>query len=164
MRLEGKTTIAAPREKVWAFLTDPISVSRCTPGLESLEVVVPGRKFRALAAVGLGTVKARFATEVEWLDLVKPSHAFMKAHGTARIGAADVTTELTLAEGPDGSTELAWTAEVTVVGTIAAQAARLLTGISTKLTNAFFACVRRKMEVGAGEPVRPAKRRRRKRI
>jgi carbon monoxide dehydrogenase subunit G len=164
MRLEGKTTIAAPREKVWAFLTDPISVSRCTPGFESIEVVVPGRKFRALAAVGLGTVKARFATEVEWLDLVKPSHARMKAHGTAPVGAADVTTEMTLADGPSGSTELTWTAEVTVVGTIAAHAARLLKGISTKLTNAFFACVRRKVEVGAEEPERPARRRRRKRI
>jgi carbon monoxide dehydrogenase subunit G len=164
MHLEGKTTIAAPREKVWAFLTDPTSVSRCAPGFESIEVVVPGRKFRALAAVGLGTLKARFATEVEWLDLERPSHARMKAHGTARVGAADVTTEMTLADGPNRSTELTWTAEVTVVGTIAAQAARFFTGISAKLTNAFFACVRKRVEVSAEEPERSAKRRRVKRV
>jgi len=44
MHLEGKTAIATPREKVWAFLTDANSVSRCAPGLESIEVVgeVPG--------------------------------------------------------------------------------------------------------------------------
>src|SRR5215475_3174241 len=105
MRLEGRTAIAAPREKVWEFLTDPIAVSRCAPGVESVEVLVPGRKFRGIAAVGLGSVKARFATEVEWLDLERPHRASMKAHGTARVGAADVTTEMTLADGPDGTTE-----------------------------------------------------------
>lgn len=152
MRLQGRTVIAAPREKVWEFLTDPISVSGCAPGVKSVEVVVPGRKFRALAAVGLGGVQARFATEIEWLDLEKPHRASMKAHGAAHVGAADVTTQMTLADGPDGTTELAWTAEVTVAGTIASFAARLLGSVSTKLTGAFFACVRKKMEGGAERP------------
>ena len=158
MRLQGKTAIAAPREKLWEFLTDPISVSGCASGVQSVEVVVPGKKFRLLAAVGLGSVQARFATDVEWLDLEKPHRASMKAHGTAHVGAADVTTEMTLADGPDGTTELAWTAEVVVAGTIAGFAARLLPRVSTKLTGAFFACVRRKMEGGA-ERARDRRRR-----
>jgi len=158
MRLQGKTAIAAPREKVWEFLTDPITVSGCAPGIQSVEVVVPGKKFRTLAAVGLGSVKARFATDVEWLDMEKPHRASMKAHGTASVGAADVTTEMTLADGPDGTTELAWTAEIAVAGTIASFAARVLPSVSTKLTGAFFACVRRKME---GDAERPRDRRKR---
>ena len=157
MRLEGKTAIAAPREKVWAFLTDPNSVSRCAPGLESVEVVVPGEKFRVLVAVGFGAVKARFATDVEWLDLEKPNRARMKAHGTAPVGAADATTEMTLADGPDGSTELTWTAEVTLAGTIASVAARLLGGISTKLMGAFFVCVRKNVEAGGKNSARRRK-------
>jgi carbon monoxide dehydrogenase subunit G len=164
MRLEGKTLIAAPREKVWEFLTDPISLSRCAPGLESIEVVVPGRKFRAMAAVGLGSVKARFATEVEWLDLEKPNRASMKAHGTAPVGAADATTEMTLADGPDSSTELTWTAEVTVAGTIASVAARVLGGVSKKLTGAFFARVRKEVETGGVRSGRRGKRRRKQKV
>ncbi len=164
MRIEGKTAIAAPREKVWAFLTDPISISRCAPGLESIEVVVPGKKFRAMAAVGLGSVKARFTTDIEWLDLEEPSRARMKAHGTAPVGAADAMTEMTLADGPDGSTELTWTAEVAVAGTIASLAARLLGGISTKLTGTFFACVRENVESGAGKRGRRPKRHRKRKV
>ena len=162
MRLQGKTAIAAPREKLWEFLTDPTSVSACAPGVQSIEVVEPGKKFRVLAAVGLGSVRARFSTDVEWLDLEKPSRASMKAHGTAPVGAADVATEMTLADGPDGTTELAWTAEVTVAGTIAGFAARLLPSVSTKLTGAFFACVRRKVEGGAEEAHDRRRRRGRK--
>ena len=162
MRLQGKTVIAAPREKVWEFLTDPVSVSGCAPGVHSVEVVEPGRKFRALAAVGLGSVKARFATDIEWLEMEKPHRATMKAHGTAPVGAADVRTEMTLADGPDGGTELSWTAEVAVAGTIASFAARLLPSVSTKLTGAFFACVRRKMEDAAERPHRRKHRWKRK--
>jgi carbon monoxide dehydrogenase subunit G len=164
MRLEGRTAIAARREKVWDFLTDAAAVSSCAPGLESIEVVVPGKKFRALAAVGFGSMKARFATEIEWLDLERPNRACMKAHGTAPVGAADATTEMTLADGPDGSTELAWTAEVTVAGTIASLAARVLAGVSKKVTGAFFACVRKKIEVGAGRPERRGKRHRKEKV
>lgn len=163
MRLEGKTLIAAPREKVWEFLTDATAVARCVPGLESVEVVVPDRKFRALAAVGLGSVKTRFATEVEWLDLDKPTRACMKAHGMAPGGAADATAEMTLADAPDGSTELAWTAEVSVAGTIASLAARVLGGISKKITGAFFARVRKEVETG-GRSGRRGKRRRKQKV
>ena len=164
MHLEGKTAIAAPRERVWAFLTDPNSISRCAPGLESIEVVVPEEKFRVLAAVGFGAVKARFAMDVEWLDLEKPNRARMKAHGRSPVGAADATTEMTLADGPDDSTELTWTAEVTVAGTIASLAARLSGGISTKLTGAFFACVRKRVEAGGKKPGSRRKDHRKKKV
>ena len=50
MRFEGSLSIKAPRERVWRFLTDPEQVAACAPGLESVEVVEPGRRFRAVAA------------------------------------------------------------------------------------------------------------------
>ena len=55
MRLEGTTTINAPRDTVWRFLTDPVGMSQCVPGLESLEVLAPGERFRAVASAGFGT-------------------------------------------------------------------------------------------------------------
>ena len=41
MNFKGTVTINAPREKVWAFLTDPSKLTECVPGLESLDVIVP---------------------------------------------------------------------------------------------------------------------------
>ncbi|HEY7728851.1 MAG TPA: SRPBCC domain-containing protein, partial [Candidatus Eisenbacteria bacterium] len=118
MHFEGTVDITAPREAVWRFLTDPQKVAGCAPGVESVEVVVPNERFRATASVGFGSVRARFVTDVEWLDLEAPSRARMKAHGNAPGSAVDATSEMALRDAGDGGTELQWSADVTVVGTI----------------------------------------------
>jgi len=146
MHFEGSLAIKAPRAKVWAYLTDPEKVSKSAPGLESLEIVEPGRKFRATTSIGFGSVKVRFVNDVEWVDLDPPNMARMKAHGTAPGSGVDATTSMTLTDGQDGATELAWSADVSVVGTIASLAARLMGGVTKKLTTAFFESVRRQIE------------------
>jgi molybdenum cofactor cytidylyltransferase len=154
MRFEGTVKIGAPREVVWQFLTDPEKVSGCAPGVESVEVVVPDERFRATASVGFGSVRARFVTDVEWLDLDPPSRARMKAHGNAPGSAVDATSEMSLRDAGDGGTELEWSADVTVVGTIASLAARLMGGVTQKLTASFFEEVKKRIESGAPKPYR----------
>jgi len=146
MHFEGTLAIQAPRAKVWDYLTDPEKVSKSAPGLESLEIVEPGRKFRATTSIGFGSVKVRFVNDVEWVDLDPPNRAQMKAHGTAPGSGVDATTSMTLTDGQAGATDLAWQADVNVVGTIASLAARLMGGVTKKLTAAFFDSVRREIE------------------
>ena len=146
MHFEGNLSIQAPRAKVWDYLTDPEKVSRSAPGLESLEIVEPGKKFRATTSIGFGSVKVRFVNDVEWVDLDPPNRAQMKAHGTAPGSGVDATTSMALTDGQAGATDLAWTADVNVVGTIASLAARLMGGVTKKLTAAFFDSVRKEIE------------------
>jgi carbon monoxide dehydrogenase subunit G len=146
VHFEGNLTINAPRKKVWDFLTDPHKVASSAPGLEKLEVIEPGKKFRATTSIGFGTVKVRFVNDVEWEDLDPPNRAQMKAHGTASGSGVDATTAMTLTDGQNGGTDLAWTADVNVVGTIASLAARLMGGVTKKLTAAFFDSVRKEIE------------------
>jgi formylglycine-generating enzyme required for sulfatase activity len=147
MHFEGVVTIKAPRERVWRFLTDPYAVSQCAPGVESLEVIAPDHKFRAVASVGLGTVRARFTGDVEWLDVDPPNRATMKVHGVAPGSAMDATSEMVLMDGANGATDMKWAVEITVVGTIASTAARVMGGVTQKLTGAFFDCVKKRIEV-----------------
>jgi uncharacterized protein len=149
VRFEGQLSIQAPREKVWAFLTDAEKVSGCAPGLESLEIVEPGKKFRATTSVGFGVVRVRFVNDVEWVEMDPPKKARMKAHGTAPGSGVDAATSMTLTEGTDGATDLAWTADVNVVGTVASLAARLMGSVTQKLTGAFFEKVRESIESNA---------------
>jgi carbon monoxide dehydrogenase subunit G len=146
MNLEGKVTIKAAREKIWEFLNDPHAVSQCAPGVEGLEVLEPGKKFRATATVGFGSVKAKFKTDVEWVEMEPPGRATMKAHGTAPGSAVDVISEMELLEVGQGETDLKWRAEVYVLGTIASLASRLMGSVSKKLTRQFFDCLKAKIE------------------
>jgi carbon monoxide dehydrogenase subunit G len=75
MHLTGSVTIRAPREKVYAFLTDPHQVSTCAPGVESIEIIEPNKKFRAKAGIGFGAVKATFVGDAEWVELDPPNRA-----------------------------------------------------------------------------------------
>ncbi len=146
MHFEGDVTIKASREKVWQFLTDPDGVGQCVPGLESMEVVTPGQKFKAVAGLGLGTIKVKFKTDVEWLELDKPNRAKMRARGNAPGSSMEAVSEMVLTESDPETTALHWSAEVKIFGTIASLAARLMGSVTQKMTSAFFDCVQKKIE------------------
>ncbi len=146
MQFEGVVKINAVREKVWAFLIDPHAVSQCAPGINGLEILVPNSTFRARVALGLGSVKANFVMDVEFVELDAPTRAKFKAHGQAPGSAVDMVSEMILVEGPNGSTELQWTTDVHILGTIASLAARFAPSITKKLTGEFFECVKKNIE------------------
>ena len=146
MRFEGTVMINAPRGVVWVFLTDPHQVAQCAPGVESVEMTVPDQKFRAIAAIGFGSVKARFSGDAEFLELDPPTRAKIKAHGDAPGSAVDVFSEMVLSDGPDGTTEMKWNVDIVVLGTLASLAARLMSSITQKLTTQFFECLKGKIE------------------
>lgn len=146
MQLEGDVTIGAPREDVWKFLTDPHRVSKCAPGLESIDIIEPDKKFEAVASVGFGAIKTRFKGQVTWVELDAPNRAVMEAKGTAPGSVVEAISAMELKDGPNGSTELHWTADVTIYGKIANLATRMMGGLTKKLSGEFFNCVKSQIE------------------
>jgi carbon monoxide dehydrogenase subunit G len=146
VEFEGVVQIKASRQKVWEFLTNPNLVCTCAPALKSVEIIEPDKKFKAVAGVGFGSVQVVFVTEAEWMELNPPDHARMIAHGDAPGSCVDIESTMILSDGEEGFTELKWSADVVVVGTIASLASRLMGGATKKLTGAFFDCVRDKIE------------------
>lgn len=142
MKLEGEVTIQADRQVVWDFLTDAEAISQCAPGLESMRIIEPEKEFEAAAAIGFGTVKVRFVTNVKWVELDPPNRAKMTAHGTAPGSAADVEGEMRLEDTPEGGTRMFWSADVLVSGTLASLASRMMGSVSKKIANTFFDCVK----------------------
>ena len=146
MQLKGDVTIRAPRKKVWDFMTDPNQIGQCAPGVEKIEMIEPLKKYRGVVSVGFGAVKARFSGEVDILELDEPNRAKLKAHGSATGSVADAVSEMHLSDGPDGATNVHWTADVTVSGQLASLAARLMVPVSQKLASQFYEQVRKKIE------------------
>lgn len=146
MHFEGTVNIEAPRDRVWKFLTDAEFVSQCAPGVQEMEIIVPQEKYLAVAEVGFGSVKVVFKTDVEFLELNEPDYAQVKAHGDAPGGAVDVTSEMRLSDGANGTTDLKWTADIVVFGKIATFASRMMGSITRKLTARFFECAKAQIE------------------
>ncbi len=144
MRFEGTLDIAAPRERVWAFVTDPRQVTACAPGLQSVEVADPTH-FRVVVRTGVGPVKATFTMNVEFAELMPPERATVRARGQAPGSAVDMTNTLALDANGDRTT-MRWTSEVTVSGMIASVGARLMQGAADKTTQQVFACIKEKLE------------------
>ena len=146
MQLKGDVTIRAPRKTVWDFMTDPEQIGQCAPGVEKIEVIEPLKKYRGVVSVGFGAVKARFSGDVDVLELDEPNRAKIKAHGSATGSVADAISEVHFSDGPDGSTLVHWTADVTVAGQLASLASRLMVPVSEKLAGIFYDQVRKKIE------------------
>ena len=146
MILKGDVTIRAPRKKVWDFMTDPDQIGQCVPGVEKIEMIEPLKRYRGIVSVGFGAVKARFSGDVEIIELQEPNYAKLKAHGSATGSVADAVSEMNLSNGPDGATQLHWTADVTIGGQLASLAARLMVPVSEKLAGIFYDQVRKKIE------------------
>ena len=145
MHFEGTVDIAAPRDRVWAFVIDPNQVGQCGPGVESIEVV-DDQHFKATAKVGVGFITARFVVNLEFVDLDEPSSATIKAHGQAPGSAVDADARMQLSDRDDGGTTMDWSADVNIAGTIASVGARLIEGTANKMIGQTFDCMRTKLE------------------
>ena len=148
MHFEGTADIGAPRERVWAFVTDPNKVGRCGPDVQSIDVIEPAH-FKVVARAGVGPIRTTFALDVVFTELRPPDHAGVRARGQAPGSAVDMTNTLDLADAAPGRTTLRWTSDVTVSGMIASVGARLMQGAADKVTQQVFACIKEQLEAPA---------------
>jgi uncharacterized protein len=145
LKFSGSVPIAAPRDRVWAFVIDPNQVGQCGPGVESIEVI-DSTHFKATAKVGVGFISARFVVNLEMSEQTPPDRAVIKAHGQAPGSAVDATAEMRLSDGENGSTVMDWNADVTIAGSIASVGARLIEGTANKMIGQTFDCMRSHLE------------------
>ncbi|HXU84250.1 MAG TPA: carbon monoxide dehydrogenase subunit G, partial [Verrucomicrobiae bacterium] len=145
MKFAGIVDIAAPRDKVWAFVVDPDQVGQCGPGVETIEVI-DDTHYKATAKVGIGFISARFVVNMEMAELTPPDRAVIKAHGQAPGSAVDATAQMALSDGEDGGTRMDWSADVAISGSLASLGARLIEGTANKMIGQTFECMKSKLE------------------
>lgn len=145
MHFSGTEEIAASREEVWDFLMDPNQIGSCGPGVQSI-VIVDEDHFNARAKVGVGFITATFNVHITFLERVPLERARFEARGQAPGSAVDAIGEMSLSDGANGGTNMEWSANVNISGTIASVGARLIEGTSRKLIGQTFGCIRTKIE------------------
>jgi carbon monoxide dehydrogenase subunit G len=145
MKFEGTVDIKAPRDRVWAFVSDPAQVASCGPGVESVEMV-DDTHYKTIAKIGVGFISARFNGEITIVEQAPPDRMVIKVHGQAPGSAADAVASMALSDGSGGVTTMDYSADVNISGTLASVGARLIEGTANKLVAQTFDCIRAKLE------------------
>jgi carbon monoxide dehydrogenase subunit G len=137
MEIKGEYRIAAPREKVYAALNDPVILQACIPGCESLEKTSDS-EMKAKVRMRIGPVSAAFTGKVTLSDFDPPNGYRISGEGQGgAAGFAKGGAVVTLKEDA-GDTLLNYDVDAQVGGKIAQVGARLIDATAKKLADEFF--------------------------
>jgi len=136
--MSGEQRIEAPREKVWAALNDPEVLRQCIPGCQSLEKTADD-KMRAVAAVKVGPIGARFTGDVTLSELDPPNGYRIEGEGQGgAAGFAKGGARVRLSDdGPD-ATRLSYEVAAQVGGRLAQLGGPIIDATAKQMAATFF--------------------------
>ena len=135
MRIEGTQELHAPRERVYAALTDPQVLQRCIPGCESLEKTGDDA-YAVTIKAGIGAIKGTFKGNVHLEDMRAPEHYRIVVDGKGGPGFVKGSGDFDLED--TGATLIRYTGEMQVGGAIAGIGQRMIEGAAKMMAARFF--------------------------
>lgn len=136
MKIEGTQEIHAPRERIYALLTDPEVLQRCIPGCESLEKTGDDT-YAVTIKAGIGMIKGTFKGNVRLEDMRSPEHYRITVDGKGGPGFVKGSGDFDLEES-DGATLIRYTGEMQVGGAVAGVGQRMIEGAAKMMASRFF--------------------------
>jgi carbon monoxide dehydrogenase subunit G len=144
VRVEGTREFEASRERVWAVISDPESMSRLMPGVEGFEVVDDDHwSARVKIPLGLGGLKMSIAFEK--LEERPLEFSSMRAKGKGVGALMDMKTSFTL-RGEGEHTTMHWEADVSIAGAVGSMGQRVLQPIINQQVGQVLAALERQVE------------------
>ena len=137
MHLNGTHTFDAPQDLVWDMLLDPTILAKITPGVKTLEPIEEG-KFNIVSSVKLGPVNGSFKGEMEVADQQKPERFTLKMKQKSKIGNVNAEGSISLKTIEGDQTEVSFSGDAKLSGTLARTGQRVLSGVARTMTNQFF--------------------------
>src|SRR5262245_11303998 len=150
MKIEGTHQIDAPRERVFEALIDPIVLQRIIPGCERFEKTGENT-FATTMRTGGGSIKGVFNGNVRLEDLRAPEHFRMVVDGKGAPGFLKGSGDLNL-ESNGNTTNVSYTGDVQVGGTIASVGQRMIQGTVKLMATQFFTALEVEAKAAKDDP------------
>ena len=147
MKIDATYELNAPRERVYAALTEPDVLRRAIPGCESLEQIGENI-YAATLKAGVGAIKGTFKGDVHLEDMRPPEHYRIVVQGKGAVGFAKGSADFDL-EDKDGGTLIKYSGEMQIGGTIAGVGQRMIQGAAKMMAAKFFSAL--ESEVNASQ-------------
>lgn len=136
MKFAATYEIPAPRDRVFAAISDPEILRQCIEGCEQM-VQTAGDSYEAQLKLGMAGLKGKYSGKVQLKDKRPPESYTLVIEGKGAPGFVKGTARIQLAEkGPH--TELRCDADAQVGGLIAAIGSRLIEAGAKKMMDDFF--------------------------
>jgi len=137
MKLAATYALSAPRDKVFAAITDPAVLQKCIDGCEKM-VKTGGGSYDAHLKLGLAGIKGSYVGKIQLRDVKAPQSYTLLIEGKGVPGFVKGTAKISLAEKKPGHTELRCDADALVGGMIAAVGSRLVEAAAKRMMDEFF--------------------------
>ena len=125
MNVSGDRTFDAPRATVWQVMNDPESMAKTMPGVESFDVH-DDRHWTANVKIPLGLGGLKMKVDMEKVEEREPEFAKLAVKGNGVGAMMNMETSFTLTDAAAGGTEMAWSAEVKILGPVGSMGQRVL--------------------------------------
>ena len=146
--VEKKFVIEAPRQEVWAFLTDPSRVAGCLPGAAITEQV-DERTHAGTIAVKVGPVSARYKGTVRFERLDEDEGVAEIAAAGQDVrgkGGADMRMTSRVVERGPAETEVTVASTVNITGILAQFGRGMIQDVSDEMFRRFTDAMRAALE------------------
>lgn len=158
IQIEKSFAVKAPKDAVWAFLTDPYRVARCLPGA-AITDKLDEKSYAGTITVKVGPVTAAYRGKMRFERLDEAAgEAEIVGSGqeTRGKGGADMKMKSRVTGLPDGSTQVNVVSDVNVVGALAQFGRGMIQDVSDQLFQKFSDAMRRELETPAVPAAMPA--------
>src|SRR5437763_8808679 len=157
MQIENSFQVAAPADRVYAYLLDVNRVVGCVPGAELSEVVDPNT-FKGKVKVKVGPVTVAYAGTARITDRDDAARtAVLAGEGRETTGPGNARARATMRVTESGSGSLvAISTDFTVAGRVAQFGRGLMEDVSKSLVAQMAACLKSKLEASEAPPAAAA--------
>ena len=153
MHIDNQFEVAAPPDRVYAFLLDVNRVVTCMPGAELAEVVDP-TTFKGRVKIKVGPITVSYNGTARIVERDEAGRAAtLQAEGreTTGPGSARATARMTVEDAEAGSLVRLDT-DLTVAGRIANFGRGVMEDVSKRLVSQMADCIKASLEAVAVEP------------
>jgi len=145
MKIEGSQAVAAPRQRVYELLTDPVALAKLMPGCEKLEPVGKDT-YSVKMKLGIAALSGSYQGTVKLSDQKPPESLRLSVQARAPGGIAEGSGTLKLEEKA-GKTTVRYAGEVKVSGMLASVGQRLLDSAAKMVIGQFFKNLEKELAV-----------------
>ncbi len=146
MRITDSFIVQAPQAEVWDFLFDIPRMSRCIPGIESVEVV-DDRTYRGRLVVRVGPIRSEFTGLVLLSEVRPPDYLAGTVEGDDRSNASSMRAGFSgRLEPMESGVKAAFEVEVNLRGRLAQFGGAVIQATAKKLTAEFARNVKAELE------------------